>query len=242
MGFPQPDDRPPGSCGNLPLHESGEIAAVVDPGGTVHEFVHDLKDRLTQVHRHGVLMEEYRNDQGDNLVEKLNGKGETLLSFEIGPGNLKTVRRLASGENHYFEYDERGRFVRVATDDMEVRFAYDGFGNRIEDLRDGQGVRHRFSGRRLAETTVFDRYTTRYQYQPDGTVVIQDPGGRTHRVSVLERGLIVRHLSNDTSEVAGFDADGRCLMKIIGRSEVVVLALGPDLYLFDRGRPPPDRR
>ena len=52
-----------------------------------------------------MIKEEYKHDQADNLVEKRSGNGEVLLSFKIGPGNLKTVRRLASGENHHFEYD-----------------------------------------------------------------------------------------------------------------------------------------
>ena len=78
---------------------------MVDPNGTLHEYAYDQKDRLTQVRRHGVIKEEYKHDQADNLVEKRSGNGEVLLSFKIGPGNLKTVRRLASGENHHFEYD-----------------------------------------------------------------------------------------------------------------------------------------
>src|SRR5262249_26935382 len=153
-------------------------------------------------------------DRAGNLIEKRNGKGEVLLSLEVGPGNLKTVRRLASGETHYFEYDQRGRRLRVATDDLEVRFAYDAYGHCVEGLRDGRGVRHRFDRHRLVETTVFGKFTTCYRHRADGTVVIRDPGGREHRLSLLGHGLVLRTLSNGSSEVSQFDAHGRCLMKV----------------------------
>ncbi len=159
-------------------------------------------------------MEEYRYDQADNLIEKRNGKGETLLTFEIGPGNLKKVRRLASGENHYFEYDRRGRYLRVATDDLEVRFAYDSHRNRTQDLRDGRGVRHRFEGKQLVETTFLDAFSTRYRHEPGGALTIRDPGGMEHQVRLLEHGLVVRTLSNGTTEVSQFDGDGGCLLKV----------------------------
>ena len=144
---------------------TGNLASVTDPGGTTHEFTYDYKDRLTLVRRHGVLMEEYFYDLADNLVEKRNGKGEQLLSFEIGLGNLKKVRRLASGENHSFAYDPKGRLLKAATDDFEVLFAYDGHGNRVQELRDGRGVQHRFHGNAVVETTVLGKFTTRYRWR-----------------------------------------------------------------------------
>ena len=175
---------------------SGKISAVIDPGGTVHDFVYDLKDRITGVLCDGVLIEEYKYDNSNNLVQKLNGRGEVLLSFEIGPGNLKKTRRLASGEKHEFKYDERGRLVETTTDEFAVQFAYDAVGNRIEDLRDGRGVRRRFEMRKLVETKIFEKYTTRYQHRQDGALIIQDPGGGIHRIRRRGCGLIERSLSN----------------------------------------------
>ena len=190
-----------------------KIAAVVDPGGTRSEYRYDLKDRLTHVYRHGVLKEEYRYDKADNLIEKLDGEGNTLLSFEIGPNNLKKVRRLASGENHYFDYDDKGRFTRAATDEFEATFAYDEFGHRIQDKRDGLGVEHVFEGDKLVETTILDRFVIKYSYREDGKIVIQDPCGQSHTISLLGDGLVHREMANGASEVSQYDAEGRSLAK-----------------------------
>ncbi len=193
---------------------SGRITSVTDPGGTMHEFIRDSKDRVTQVRCGGTLVEEYQHDLADNLIEKRNGKGERLLAIEVGPGSLKKVRRLASGENHYFEYDQFGRYTRAATDDLEILFAYDASGNRIKELRDGLGVEHRFKAGRLAESTVFGKFTTHYEWKQNGTLTIRDPGGKKHELRLLEHGLVVRTLSSGSVEVSQFDSEGRCLLKL----------------------------
>ncbi|HKX27677.1 MAG TPA: RHS repeat-associated core domain-containing protein, partial [Blastocatellia bacterium] len=194
-----------------------QTASVTDPGGTTNEYVYDLKDRLVQVRRQGLLKEEYRYDDADNLVAKLDGHRKQLLRFEIGPHNLKTVRRLASGENHYFDYDERGYYRSVATDDFKVEFDYDGFGNRIRDERDGLGVRHRFSGfRRLAGTTVLNRFKIGYRFE-HRRLVITDPTGREHSLRFSDDGAIVRRMSNGSAELAQYDSAGRCLFKSLTR-------------------------
>src|SRR5207237_7481322 len=128
-----------------------------------------------------------------------------------------------SGETHSFEYDSRGRLVSCQTDDMEIRFAYDFLGNRVEDLRNAQGVKHEFRGKKLVETTIFDRFTTHYRHTKDGTVLMKDPGGKTQRVRFQGNGLIVRDHSNGTSEVAQFDSAGRCLAKLSLRSTASLL-------------------
>src|SRR5262249_2420325 len=103
----------------------GDVTRVTDPGGTVSEYVYDRKDRLGEARRHGRVKERYRYDAADNLIEKTAGDGRALLRSDVRAPNLPAVRRLASGENHYFAYDERGRFTRAATDEFAVEFAYD---------------------------------------------------------------------------------------------------------------------
>jgi YD repeat-containing protein len=191
-----------------------QIAKVSDPGGTTSEYVYDLKDRLVQVRRGGTLKEEYRYDKADNLIEKLDSKGKPLLTFEIGPHNLKAVRHLSSGEIHRFAYDKHGRFAELATKESRVRFDYDIFGNRTLDERDGLGVKHEFLGpRQLSSSTVLDRFTVNYRRLPDGTILITDPGGGQHSVRLLGGGLVLRTMSNGSSELTRFDAAGRCLLK-----------------------------
>ena len=86
------------------------------------EYSYDYKNRLVKVWRNGALREEYRYDAADNLILKLDGNGEPLLTFEAGAHNLHLVRRLTSGENHYFAYNKAGRFTKAATDEVRGKF------------------------------------------------------------------------------------------------------------------------
>lgn len=198
-------------------NSSEKITSLIDPGGTESEYRYDLKDRLIEIRRHGILKETYGYDLADNLIEKRDSEGHNLLSFEIGPGNLKKARHLASGENHYFEYDSLGRFKEIRTDDHVIQFEYDEWGNRIRDERDGSGVRHQFHGRALASTTIFNHFIIKYHPQSDGSINIEDPGNQLHHIQVMKNGLVRRTMSNGTKEISRFDYEGRCLEKTIER-------------------------
>jgi RHS repeat-associated protein len=189
-------------------------AKITDPGGTCTDYVYDPKDRMVQVRRGGSLKEEYHYDLADNLIQKLDGNGNLLVTFEIGPQNLKTVRHLTSGENHYYVYDKLGRYAELATDEIKVRFEYDRWGYRTLDERDGRGVKHTFIGpRRLGSTIILNRFTISYHRLPDGATRITDPGGKHHFIRLAGNGLVVRTMSNGSSELTQFDAAGRCLLK-----------------------------
>lgn len=79
---------------------------------------------------------------------------------------------LTSGDTHEFEYDDDGWVVRAETHLHDVRFAYDPWHRRVRDERDGKGVRHRFAGEHLLETTVLDRFRTEYHALDNGVIVI----------------------------------------------------------------------
>jgi RHS repeat-associated protein len=195
------------------------ISAITDRGGSTSEYAYDLRDRLVEVRRHGVVKERYRYDDADQLVEKLNGLGESVVSYEIGSGNRKAARHLRSGENHFFEYDEHGRFRSVSTDDLAVGFAYDEWGNRVEDKRNGKGVEHRFDNvGRLVGTTYLGRFDVRYTYGPGGRVGITDPMGGDHSIRPLGGGVFLRRFSNGTSELSQYDHEGRGLLKASSRN------------------------
>lgn len=201
----------------ITYNSSEDITSFLDPGGTKSEYHYDLKDRLIEIYRHGTLKEQYGYDAADNLIEKRDANGNPLLSFEIGPGNLKKVRHLASGENHYFEYDLLGRFKELRTDYHTIQFDYDEWGHRVRDERGGLGVRHRFNWQGLVITTLFKRFVIKYHHQQDGSLIIEDPGGQFHTIQVMKNGLISRMMSNGTKEVSQFDYEGRCIEKTIER-------------------------
>jgi RHS repeat-associated protein len=66
---------------------------------------------------------------------------------------------------------------------------------------------------RLAQTTVLDRFTTKYVRVDATTTIVLDPGGQTQRLRLAGPGLIERSCSNDVEELSQFDVQGRCLLK-----------------------------
>ena len=190
------------------------VVRAVDPGGTLSEYVYDLRDNIVSVNRHGRVRETYVRDATDNLVEKRDGSGQTLLSFEIGQGNLMSDRRLASGEHHRFEYDKRGRLTLATTDLCEVRLGYGADRRPISDLRNGLGVRYEKSkqGRHL-RLSVLDQYEITYKKSASNKLTIVDPTGAQHSVTANLNGTIVIESSNGAKETRQYTKDGKCISK-----------------------------
>ena len=194
----------------------GLPSAIIDAGATRSEYAYNLKGELQEVRRHGVIRERYRYDMGGNLVEKLDGDNQPLLSIEIGPHNLKTTRKLASGDVHEFTYTDDGRLATAATNDHLTEFAYNAFSHRTKDMRDGVGVEHIFRTRgKLQKTVILGKFDVTYDVLPSGTLRIIDSAGNRHLVRKIESGLIQRTHSNRTSELAQYDPEGRCLLKVL---------------------------
>jgi RHS repeat-associated protein len=195
----------------------GLITKVTDPGGTVTEFGYDLKGKIVEVRRHGRVRERYRRDKAGNVVEKKDSRGRTLVTWEVGPGNLDKVRSLASGEQHVFAYDEVGRVTSAKTPAGTATFSYDEFGRTLTDLRDGKGVVHEFDLDQLVSTTYFGKFKVVYATDDRGDVVVIDPRGGEHRFQRSESGMVAKHLADGDRELCQFDARGRCLRKALFR-------------------------
>ncbi|MFY0540406.1 hypothetical protein [Nannocystis pusilla] len=140
-----------------------QIAAVTDPAGNRHTYRYDLRDALTEVRHYEQLVESYKYDRAGNLTAKHDARGELLVSYQYGADELKSVRRLADGEEHRYSYTPGGKFARIEWSGRALEFAYTGAGRRRKDLRDGRGVEHAFLADRLLATTVLGRFTTRYR-------------------------------------------------------------------------------
>ena len=204
---------PQGSVTEYAYSISEKVTAITDPGGTRSEYGYDPKDRLIEVRRHGRVRESYKYDAADNLVEKRDNQARPLLTFAIAPGNLMKQRILASGDVQDFEYTEEGRLAKAKNRAGTATFEYDVGGRRIADERDRKGVRRRFVGSRLAQSTVLEKFTTKYIQVDATTTIVLDPGGQTQRLRLAGPGLVERAASNDTQELTHYDRDGRCLMK-----------------------------
>lgn len=193
---------------------TAELSEVIDPAGNRVHYSYDLKDRIASIGRNVTVHDRYEYDGSDNLVAKYDGNGRQLLELEYD-GHGRLIRReLFSGDTHTFDYDEQGWVTRAATHQHTVEFAHDAWRRRTRDERDGKGIRHRFVGAQLARTTTLGRFDTEYHALDDGTVVIVDPSGATHRIRRHGRGVFTRDLANGWSETAQYSPRGWCLSKV----------------------------
>lgn len=193
-----------------------KVAAIVDPSGVETTYGRDLKDRLTEIRRDGPLRETYSYDAGDRLVEKRDAHGQLMVRLEWDRLGHLVKRSLTSGEDQHYRYDAQGRVTEAFTDTHRCTFAYDWRGRRVEDLRDGEGVTHEYDGDRLASTMVLGRFRIEYRHLPDGTTLLVDPAGGTHRIRRHGRGIITKDFDCGLSETAQFHPrGGKVLRKLL---------------------------
>jgi RHS repeat-associated protein len=191
-----------------------KIAAICGPGGNRHEYRYDLRGELIEVHHAGELVETYRHDQAGRLVEKRDAAGERLVSYEYGPEHtLKTRRRLACGAEHRYTYTASGQVATIDDGEHLCEFAYAPGGERRQDHRDGRGVSHRVALGHVALTTILERFTIRYERTSARDLTIIDPTGGRHLFEIGADGAVHRHFACGYTEVARYDARGRCLGK-----------------------------
>ncbi|WP_412528058.1 RHS repeat-associated core domain-containing protein [Burkholderia lata] len=194
---------------------SQRIDAIVDANGNESSYTYDHKGRIIGVRRHGVVRETYTYDTANLLVEKRDGAGNLLLSFDAGSNGRYRRRRLASGEIHAYDYDARGNTVKASTDDYDVTLAYDHADRRTMDKRDGLGVDHVYSGRSLASTTYFGRFTVYYEIVGQSAMRIRTPEGGCHQLQRSQDGRVLIEAANGTAILSGFDHAKRCVGQIV---------------------------
>jgi RHS repeat-associated protein len=203
---------PEGGVTSFAYSPQGLPTHIQDPGGSVHDFAYDLKDRLAEVRRQGIVRERHRYDAASNRIETTDSAGHAQVTCEIGPGKASLLRRLRSGEVHGFEYASRGRLESASTPDCTVGLKYDVANRLLRDQRDGQGVTHEFDRGRLVATTWFGSFRTTYRTDGSARLVV-DPTGAVHRLEISPNGLLARVLANGTAELCQYDARGRCRRK-----------------------------
>jgi RHS repeat-associated protein len=207
---------PLGNTTRYAYSPSEEPIRIVDPGGTEHEFVHDLKDRNTEVRVNGRLLDAYVYDVADNLIERRAGDGRLLVQYEIGPGGVDAHRLLASGETHEFTYDKAGRIISATAAAVPTALAYNDDGARIRDVRVGHGVEHEIDQDGiLRQSTYFGKFAVGYardSRDPD-VLVVTDPTGTEQRFSIGWDRELLKRLSNGSTELVLYDEDGRCTGK-----------------------------
>ena len=196
---------------------------ITDAGGTISEYVYNRLDQIVAVRRHGKVREQYEYDEAGNLTTKSDGQGRWLVRWKPGPGNVDVERQLEDGEGHLFQRDRAGRIVAAswAGGKSVTRTPVDQLGRQTADLRNGKGVEHQFDRRRLARTTWFGRFVAEYRWINARLLEIIDPTGGVQQIELSPRGgLLVKRLSNGTSEACQYDHAGRTIRKAIWQRQV----------------------
>ncbi|MGC4095081.1 MAG: RHS repeat-associated core domain-containing protein [Polyangiaceae bacterium] len=192
-----------------------EIVEVIDPVGNVTRYDHDERQRLTRVHRHGRVREEYVYDVGSHFIEKRDGDGNVLFTNEPHANHFVAKRTLASGGFHQFDYDERGRVTEASTQDHEVKLSYIREPWPISDLRDGKGVQHlRFPEE--DRSLVLGKFRQLRAFDSKNSSLF-DPAGKKTSVS-FHQGLVRRSCPNGTTEILQYDPEGRLLARLVHKA------------------------
>ena len=210
-----------GQTAQYEYSHSEELIRLVDSGGTEHRFDYDLKDRNTAISINGRLLDSYAYDAADNLIERRDGQGRTLVRYEMGCGNVDAKRILADGERHRFEYDNQGRLTVAGSPAGVTKLAYTEDGVQVKDQRDGLGVEHELDENGTLRQTTCLGHAVVYAHDPDdpNVLVVTDPTGGKHRFHIGQDGGVLKKLSNGTEELVLYDKEGHCLSKQAWRAE-----------------------
>ena len=201
------------------------LAAVVDAGGTRTEYPRDLEGNVTAIVRAGAIRERYTYDGAGRLSEKRDALGRVLFTLLRGAQGEVLDRAFAHGGFERYTHDAALRVIAADTADASCSFAYDAFGQRISDLREGAGVERRFNGQDLTSHVVLGRFATTYRHSEEalfngesGTrkaITLTDPTGREHRLVDHGAGVFSRHFASGRAEHAQVHPDGHFLSKTV---------------------------
>jgi RHS repeat-associated protein len=192
------------------------LHAVVDARWTRTEFLRDLRGDVKGISRFEALKEKYKRDGAGRLIEKTDAEGRKLYEIKRGPQGEVLERAFASGGFERFEYNEDLQVVSAETASSKCTFAYDWFGRRTEDLREGKGVQRRFFRDALTEYRVLDKFVTRYRYTETTycrDVTITDPTGLSHCIRDHGYGVVTREYASGRKETTQYHPEGHVLAR-----------------------------
>ena len=211
------EKSPLGSVTQYEYTHRQKRSTVVDPNGNRTEYRRDHAQRVIEVLRNGKAFLRYTRSAQGAILEERDGDGQLLIRHQANPTGLHVATSLASGESYKYEYDPLGNFVDASSDLHRVRRLFAGR-KLTQDLRDGEGVEHKFDGDGVAETTVFGRFRVQYRNTRDGVEIITPDAGQ-HRFWRDEGSVQCRANANGTREAAAFDGQGRVVARARWREE-----------------------
>ena len=202
-----------------------QVSQVRDAGGCETVQMYDLKERLTERHRHGERRDAFRYDRSAGIVAALASRGEQRVTMAHGPYARPVLVHPTGTAPRTCIYDDHGRLTAVTgADTPALEFAYDEGGRLTLDMQAGRGCTRRYARMRLTETGVLHAFVTRYAMDDAGHSTIVDPLGGRHTVHRLDSGVFSRRFANGDEELLQYDWNGQCVARArIGRGSVRTL-------------------
>lgn len=169
---------------NYEYDAAGRLERLYDTGGDIVIYAYDEMGRLERKTLGNGVYTLYRYDPAGRLYSQISYKeGGLEMSRFVYSYNRLGLR--TSMETHYgtwsYAYDPAGRLTRAvleSTDpeipDRELLYSYDAFGNRVEEVIDGQARQYAVNA--LNQYIQAGDYS--YTYDLDGNLIRQEgPGG-----------------------------------------------------------------
>lgn len=186
-----------------------QMVGLSDPLGNTTRWDYDKGQRLTQVWRHDRVRDVYEYDIGDHFVAKYDGEGQLIFrNAEFHANHFVRRRELASGGEHRFDYDARGRIVEASTEAHEVRLGRDARGRRTLDVRDGEGLERRLGLAGREHVRLFDRFDIVHERSVEGHRIVA-PNGAVTQIRHEADGVVLCERSNGTLDWQQYDHEGR---------------------------------
>jgi RHS repeat-associated protein len=154
----------------------GELLSVMQPYGSVVEYLHDPLGRRIAKEVNGTLTEKYLWQDMTRLLAVYDGTDDLLMRFEYADSRVPVAMK-KNGVTYYLIYDPVGslRAVADSAGHMVKRIDYDAFGNVISDTNPSFNMPFSFAGGLYDKDTGLIRFGYR-DYDPDmGRWTAKDP-------------------------------------------------------------------
>ncbi len=187
-----------------------QLTALCDPLGNRSRWGYDTCRRLVRVWRYDRLRDTYEYDVGGHMIAKYDGADALVFrNAKFHANHLVARRELASGGEHRFDYDARGRMTEVSTERHAVTRAFSPIGERLLDLRDGEGL-ERWIDDRGERVRVLDRFEWTLRWARDGALELRVPSkAAVSRLRYASDGVVLIERANGTREWLQYDHEGR---------------------------------
>nr|WP_255216697.1 RHS repeat-associated core domain-containing protein [Pseudenhygromyxa sp. WMMC2535] len=187
-----------------------QLTALTDPLGNTSRWDYDACRRLTRVWRYDRLRDTYEYDVGGHMIAKYDGADALVFrNAAFHDNHLVARRELASGGEHRFDYDARGRMTEVSTERHAVTRTFSPIGERLLDLRDGEGL-ERWVDDHGERVRILDRFEWTLRWARDGALELRVPSkAAVSRLRYASDGVVLIERANQTREWQQYDHEGR---------------------------------